>query len=315
MSTPKSTGLLITACAAGAALVGFAQQAPKQLTARELFYTAAVTKPSVPRPQAAPQKSSVAKTTPPAVSPSTQATPPKSSPVDSRPVVSSPSQTSAPIITASDRPQTAAPPETGPALGLRYTILKRTTDGEMREVPVTTEFHAKDKIQVKVEANIPGYLYIILQGSSGTWKPMFPSPEVEEGNNRVDGWRAYTMPPRSVMTFDEQKGTEKLFIILSREPEPDLEKMIYSLQGGATQPVTTPDAPVAQGQRHLVQYASANIQDSVVGRLRNVYSRDLIIEKVDPNTPGDRKETAVYVVNPSGSTSSRVVADLSLVHQ
>ncbi len=186
----------------------------------------------------------------------------------------------------------------------------------MKEVAATSDFHAGDKIQLKVEANIPGYLYIIAQGSSGTWKPMFPSPEVEDGNNRVDGWRAYTMPPRSVMTFDEQKGTEKMFIILSREPEPDLEAMIYSLQGGAaTQKVTTPDVPVAPAQRHLVQYASANIQDSVVGKLRQTYSRDLIIEKVDPNTPGDRKETAVYVVNPTGSTSSRVVADLSLVHQ
>ncbi len=53
----------------------------------------------------------------------------------------------------------------------------------------------------------------------------------------------------------------------------------------------------------------------MVDRLRNAYSRDLIVEKVDANTPGDRKETAIYVVNPTGSTDSRVVADLHLVHQ
>jgi hypothetical protein len=52
-----------------------------------------------------------------------------------------------------------------------------------------------------------------------------------------------------------------------------------------------------------------------VGRMRRAYGRDLIIEKVTPATPGEKKETAVYVVNPTGSSSSRVVADLTLVHQ
>src|SRR5262245_50908957 len=201
MKTPKTAGLLITACAAGAAIVAFAQQAPKQLTARELFYSATVSKPPVPRPQSTPQKAAP-KATPPATVASAQAAPPKA-PAANPPVqtpAATPSSTSAPIVMASDRVQTAAAPEAGPALGLRYTVLK-LEGREMREVPVTTEFHAKDKIQLKVEANIPGYLYIIAQGSSGTWRPMFPSAEVEDGNNRVEGWRSYTMPPRSVMTF------------------------------------------------------------------------------------------------------------------
>jgi hypothetical protein len=49
--------------------------------------------------------------------------------------------------------------------------------------------------------------------------------------------------------------------------------------------------------------------------MRSDYSRDLIVEKVDPATPGDKKETAVYVVNATGSDDARVVADLHLVHQ
>jgi hypothetical protein len=142
---------------------------------------------------------------------------------------------------------------------------------------------------------------------------MFPSPEVADGNNRVEGWRPYTMPPATRMVFDEQKGNERIFIVFSREPEDDLEKMIYSLQGGKTQPAAAPEAPPRPKQ--IMEYASLKIDDRTVGRLRNVYSRDLIIEKVDPKTPGERKETAVYVVNPTGSASSRVVADLNLVHE
>src|SRR5262249_52523140 len=102
-------------------------------------------------------------------------------------------------------------------------------------------------------------------------------------------------------------------IVFSREPEVDLENVIYSLQNGSSKPVTTPvDAPAT---RQMVQFARLNIDNATVGRLRQVYARDLIIERVDPSTPGERKETAVYVVNPSGSTSSRVVADLPLEHR
>jgi hypothetical protein len=172
-----------------------------------------------------------------------------------------------------------------------------------------------------VEANNPGYLYIINQGSSGTWKPIFPSSEVENGNNRVESLHAYTLPSEEHrMVFDETAGAEKLFVILSRQPEPDLEKMIYSLQGkpaAGAESGSRPDKSdePAQAPKQLIVASNRNIDNDTVGRMRQAYARDLIIEKVTPATPGEKKETAVYVVNPTGSSSSRVVADLSLVHQ
>jgi hypothetical protein len=60
------------------------------------------------------------------------------------------------------------------------------------------------------------------------------------------------------------------------------------------------------------------IGDPVIGRLRSAYGRDLIIETVNPPAPaaeGAKRDTAVYVVNPTGSPDSRVVADIKLVHQ
>ena len=70
----------------------------------------------------------------------------------------------------------------------------------------------------------------------------------------------------------------------------------------------------------MIMMASVRIDDNIVNRLRNASSRDLIVEHVDPSTPvdssaGDKKETAVYVVNPAGSPYSRLVADLHLVHR
>ena len=87
--------------------------------------------------------------------------------------------------------------------------------------------------------------------------------------------------------------------------------MIYSLQG-KKKAAAAPAAPV-QASKELIM--AVNISNSAIDGMRTAYARDLIIEKVDSNTPGDKKETAVYVVNPSGSSDSRVVADLHLVHQ
>ena len=120
-----------------------------------------------------------------------------------------------------------------------------------------------------------GYLYIVHQGTSGTWKPLFPSAEVEEGNNHIEKGRTYVMPPKSRFYFDEQAGEEKLFIVFSRQPEPDLEKLVYKLQDGSRAPALAPTAEPAAPRRAPVMLASnLQIDDSVVGRLRTVYARD-----------------------------------------
>jgi hypothetical protein len=295
-----------------------AQEAPKrQFTARELFYSAvqapATAAPAAPAaPAKAPAKATpapkkAAPTAPQAARNETR--PPAPAPPPARiEGANLPGGARIVAAVAAAPPSAPAPASGAPALGLRYTILKRSGDS-MVEVSSDTIFHAGDRIQFSVQTNGPGYLYIISQGSSGTWKPMFPSTEVEDGNNHVDGWHAYTMPPKSRILFDEQTGIEKVFIVLSRQPEPDLEKMIYSLQGGPPKPETKA-AP-----KHLLLAANLNIDNATVGRLRTTYARDLIIEKVDENSPGEKKEKAVYVVNPTGSSDSRVVADLQLVHQ
>jgi Domain of unknown function (DUF4384) len=291
-------------------IAGAQDQKPK-LTARELFYSAV--QPVRPGPAQARAKA-----------------PAKQAPATEVASASKNSAPPAPAIT-----QSAGLPDGGkvmPAvmsasasaglpLGLKYAILK-AAGRQPTEVPVDTVFHAGDRIQLSVETNGPGYLYIISRGSSGTWKPLFPSQEVEDGNNRVAGFHAYVLPPKSRLIFDEQTGSEEVFVVFSREPEPNLEKLIYSLQGAAPAAAPKPAAPngaePVQGKT-LYAFADTKIDDRTVGMLRTTYSRDLVIEKVDENTvssgPAPKKETAVYVVNPNGSRDSRLVADLELVHR
>ncbi|HUB79512.1 MAG TPA: DUF4384 domain-containing protein [Bryobacteraceae bacterium] len=305
-----------------------AQEAPKpQFTARELFYSAAPepaqpakppAKPatSAPRPAVAAKKPAVQPKPAETAAVSTPATPSQPAAVThSSESVTRPDGT---MVVKTALVTTAPAPENGTPLGLKYTILKNSGDS-MVEVPPDTVFHAYDKIQVKVQTNSPGYLYVVLKGTSGTWTPMFPSPEVADGDNHVDGWSARVVPPGTRMVFDTQTGTEHLFIVFSRTPEKGLEDMIYSLQGGAkAQPAA--DKSMDKPKKKYVMTASAEIPDSAIGQLRDTYTRDLIIETVDDKTPEDKsstdkKEDAVYVVNPSGSADSRVVAEIQLVHQ
>ncbi len=220
-------GILAALCVAS--LVP-AQNAPKRLTARELYYAAAEMPAKSPAAGKAAAKSAqrAAKS---AVKPVEVArADPNPRPPKPETTANSGGDTAAPIVRTAAK--TAPMPSTGePPLGIRYTILKINPDNSTTEVAADTVFHSGDRIRFSIEPNASGYLYIINQGSSGTWKPMFPSPEVEDGNNHVDGFHPYTMPPKTRLAFDTTPGTENLFIVFSRQPEPDLEQMIYSLQG------------------------------------------------------------------------------------
>jgi hypothetical protein len=180
-------------------------------------------------------------------------------------------------------------------LGLRYAVMKRDASGQYSEIDPDTSFHSGDRIRLKVDANTSGYLYVVMQGSSGTWKLLFPSAEVAGGSNHVSKGESRQIPPgeRGQFVFDEQAGNEKLFIVLTRQPEPDLDKLIYSMGG-------KPGSLISQTM----------VADDVVSKLRaQVSSRDLVFEKADSN------ESAAYVVNPSTAPDARLVVDIALKHK
>jgi hypothetical protein len=275
-------------------------QTSKTLTARELFYA----------PAKAPAPAKTQKAQPPKRVASSKG-------ASAKPVAEKPAapevvqvQVGAPSVTPSG---VAVIPATysGKPLGLRYSLLRAAGGDRYEEADADTVFRSGDRIRVSVESNDTAYLYIVMRGSSGSWKLLFPTPEVSGGSNLVESGRQYMIPPPpGRFAFDEQAGEEKLFLVLSRSPEPSLEQLIYSLSSGKE------PAEQKAPKQMLLAKASLPIDDSLVNRLRGqVYARDLIFEKVDETTPGEKKEKAVYVVNPAGARDSRLVADLSLKHQ
>jgi len=299
---------LIALCVVPVAALG---QAGNDLTAREMFMAA--------RAKAMKKEEAKPAATPPAA-PSPKRRPAATAPETSVSDAPSASYTKPPDSPApppdADRQAKAIPVGYSPApIGLRYTLIKVSGDRN-EDVSADTIFHSGDHMKLAVDVSDSGYLYVITQGSSGTWEPLFPSAAVENGDNRVLAGRSYVVPAGYVFTFAGQAGTEKLFVVFSRRPEPEIDRLIYSLQSGGTRPLAEPE-PKAPSPTFLLS-SNRPIDNSVVDRLRDVYSRDLIIEKAettDQAKAAHQQDKSVYVVNRDGSAGARVVADIRLIHQ
>lgn len=200
-------------------------------------------------------------------------------------------------------------------LGLRYSFLKQQGNGTV-EVDTATMFRSGERIRLTVESNDSAYLYLVLLGSSGKWSVLFPSSQIAGGNNHIEPGHRYTIPAQHWFAFDDQVGEEKLFILLSRQPQEDLEELIYSLRKapGAQSPAEPAKTPAGE---KLLMAQALPVDDALIGRLREaVYARDLVFEKVDDTeAAGSQGEKAVYIVNRTGDDDSRVVADVTLVHR
>ena len=199
-------------------------------------------------------------------------------------------------------------------IGLRYSLLLRSNDGAYQEVLPDTVFHAGDHLQLSMMSNEPGFLYVITQGSSGNWSPIFPADNATADTNRIQAGQVYQIPGGDkAFQFDTHAGTEKLFVVLSRDRISDLDGAIQRLKHPA--PVTNTAPPTTEPGEVLE--ATNRIPDDLVEKLA---SRDLTLvteQKVDQKASASTNgEKAVYVVaKQSAASSHEVVARITLNHQ
>ena len=197
-------------------------------------------------------------------------------------------------------------------MGLRYSVLLQDDTGGYVEVAPRQTFHVGGKIRLSIMANQGGYLYVVDQGSSGNWTPIYPSAGAAPEVNHVEAGKLYVIPNRTSFRVDPPAGSEKLFIIVSKERLTDLDATIQNLKGGA--PAEAAKRPMEQTLE-----ASNHIPDEMVEHLA---SRDLTLveeQQVDdaPSGTDNSGEKAVYVVSkgiPPGAKSPQVVAAVTLRH-
>ncbi len=149
-------------------------------------------------------------------------------------------------------------------LGLRYAVLVQKPDSTYQEISPSAVFHAGDRIRLSLMSNNEGYLYVIEQGSSGKWIPLYPMTNASTESNKLDGGKEYIVPGKGAWEFKGDAGQERLFVLLSREPETSLASMIASLRD-----------------------RQSGLEDGEVSQIRHeVASRDLVFASGD-DQPAD----------------------------
>src|SRR5581483_6148762 len=136
-------------------------------------------------------------------------------------------------------------------------------DGKTQRVSNKFAFKSGDQIKFHVTSNIDGYAYILLKsGSRGESSVLFPDSSTTD-NNRVQRGKDYVLPESDFLTFDENPGTEKLSLLLSRTP---IDAQAY-LSNPADAPTLIASAMTGSKdlipQRVLVHYNESDKQTSV----------------------------------------------------
>jgi hypothetical protein len=180
-------------------------------------------------------------------------------------------------------------------LGLRYAVLKKLEDGTYQEISPEAVFHAGDQIRLSLMSNQEGFLYVIEQGSSGRWVPLYPAGSSTPDGNKLAPGKEYIVPAVGAWRFTGEPGQEKLFVMLSRTPETNLDETIAALKN-----------------------RQEGLNDQLVAQLRSeVQSRDLVFTSGDDTETSGQSDKASYVVNKATNQTPdpHVVVDVVLSHK
>jgi hypothetical protein len=112
-------------------------------------------------------------------------------------------------------------------LGLGYTLYQKDPSGKPVRVDLAREFHTGDAVRLVIEANTDGYLYVFHSENDGESRMIFPDARLNGGDNRIQAHVPYEVPssqeadPRfRWFYFDQQAATERLYLVVTRNPLP-----------------------------------------------------------------------------------------------
>lgn len=194
----------------------------------------------------------------------------------------------------------AAAPTPAPRLGIRYNLLDVDPKGARPPsvVPSDSIWKVGQCAAVRIEANRPGHVYVLAQGSSGAWQPLIPSPDAVPEPLRVEPYSPATIPSEHCFEIHPPAGKERLFIVVS-ERKQDMAELETVLRRRAAAP----------------EMLTTRLNDQV-GKLRNeLRGRDLKIQKVAK--PESARETphSVFVVAADSRPNDRLIVELEIEHR
>jgi len=95
-------------------------------------------------------------------------------------------------------------------LALRYTILKKGSDGQFTPVDPRQELDAGDETAIRLEPSENGFLYVLERSAGGDWQPV--------ATDRVEASAPYTVPKNGTFR-GEGSGPREFVVRFSRQPQ------------------------------------------------------------------------------------------------
>jgi serine/threonine protein kinase len=126
---------------------------------------------------------------------------------------------------------TSAVPVTEQSLTYSITVQKYRNNKPFEEpFQLAKEMLFERDYQIRLNINGPksGYLYILNEGPHEKGKPaefvvLFPSPKSNGGSALINDNEQIQIPENSWISFDQEKGTERVWLIFCQKAIPDLE--------------------------------------------------------------------------------------------
>jgi hypothetical protein len=89
-----------------------------------------------------------------------------------------------------------------------------------KAVPQDTVFHNGEILRFRLTSRIPGYLYVVDQGTSGETDTLFPAAGAAEGDNRIEPNRVQVIPANGDGWFEVSgpAGFDVLYFVVSASP-------------------------------------------------------------------------------------------------
>ena len=116
-------------------------------------------------------------------------------------------------------------------IGLGCTLFLKNKNGYPARVNTSRQFREGEAVRFMIESNVDGYLYIFHTENDGPPKMLFPNHLSNSGDNRIKAHVPYEAPSRYVnnrpeglwIGFDEKEATERFYIVVTREPLPEVK--------------------------------------------------------------------------------------------
>jgi hypothetical protein len=209
------------------------------------------------------------------------------------------------------------------AIGLGYTFYMKDINGDAVRVEPSRVFRSGEAIRLSLEANTDGYLYVFYTENGGKPQMIFPDWRLGRGSNYVRAHVPYEVPSNMEaneslrwFTFDDKPATEKLYIVLTREPLPSAptgETLVtYCQDPNNTCPWIPPASLWSQltqtQERELV--AVSEIKDE--GRPQTAPEREATTRGL--GLAADAPQPTVIRMNAS-STTGLLVTSITLTHK